>query len=45
MKQVFISDTHFGHDKFHSDNWEYKFWRKYNNINLFKYYIASKITL
>ena len=33
MKQVFISDTHFGHDKFHSDNWEYKFWKKYNNIN------------
>lgn len=33
MKQVFIADTHFGHDKFHSDNWEYKFWKKYNNIN------------
>lgn len=33
MKQVFISDTHFGHDKFHSDNWEYKFWKKYNLIN------------
>ena len=33
MKQVFISDTHFGHDKFHSDKWEYKFWKKYNNIN------------
>lgn len=33
MKQVFIADTHFGHDKFHSDNWEYKFWKKYNSIN------------
>ena len=33
MKQVFIADTHFGHDKFHNDNWEYKFWKKYNNIN------------
>ena len=33
MKQYFISDTHFGHDKFHSENWEYKFWKKYNNIN------------
>lgn len=33
MKQVFIADTHFGHDKYHSDNWEYKFWKKYNNIN------------
>lgn len=33
MKQYFIADTHFGHDKFHSENWEYKFWKKYNNIN------------
>lgn len=33
MKQYFISDTHFGHNKFHSDNWEYKFWKKYNSIN------------
>lgn len=33
MKQVFVADTHFGHDKFHSENWEYKFWKKYNNIN------------
>ena len=33
MKLVFIADTHFGHDKFHSDNWEYKFWKKYNSIN------------
>lgn len=33
MKQVFISDTHFGHDKFHSENWEHKFWKKYNSIN------------
>lgn len=33
MKQVFISDTHFGHNKFHSENWEQKFWKKYNSIN------------
>ena len=33
MKQVIIADTHFGRDKYHSDNWEYKFWKKYNNIN------------
>jgi calcineurin-like phosphoesterase family protein len=33
MKQVFIADTHFGHDKFHSDNWQVKFWKKYNSIN------------
>ena len=33
MKQVIISDTHFGHNKFHSENWEYKFWKKYNSIN------------
>ena len=33
MKQVFISDTHFGHDKFKNGKWEEKFWRKYNNIN------------
>lgn len=33
MKQVFISDTHFGHDKFHTENWEYKFWKKYYSIN------------
>ena len=33
MKQVFIADTHFGHDKFHSDNWQVKFWKKYNAIN------------
>jgi len=33
MKQVFISDTHFGHDKFHSENWEIKFWKKYFSIN------------
>lgn len=33
MKQVFIADTHFGHNKFHSDNWEQKFWKKYNSIN------------
>ena len=34
MKQVFIADTHFGHDKFHSDNWQIKFWKKYNSINV-----------
>ena len=33
MKQYFIADTHFGHDKYHSENWEYKFWKKYNSIN------------
>ena len=33
MKQVFVADTHFGHNKFHSENWEYKFWKKYNSIN------------
>ena len=33
MKQVFIADTHFGHDKFHSDNWQIKFWKKYMSIN------------
>ena len=33
MKQYFISDTHFGHDKFHSENWEQKFWKQYNQIN------------
>ena len=33
MKQYFISDTHFGHDKFHSENWEKKFWKKYDQIN------------
>ena len=33
MKQYFIADTHFGHDKFHSENWEFKFWKKYNQIN------------
>lgn len=33
MKQIFIADTHFGHDKFHSDNWEKKFWKQYYNIN------------
>lgn len=33
MKQVFIADTHFGHDKFHSDNWQIKFWKKYYSIN------------
>ena len=33
MKQYFISDTHFGRDKFHSENWEFKFWKKYNQIN------------
>lgn len=33
MKQIFISDTHFGHEKYHNENWEYKFWKKYNSIN------------
>ena len=33
MKQVFISDTHFGHNKYHSENWEYKFWKKYYSID------------
>lgn len=33
MKQYFIADTHFGHDKFHSENWEKKFWKKYDQIN------------
>lgn len=33
MKQVFIADTHFGHDKFHSNNWQIKFWKKYYSIN------------
>ena len=33
MKQVFIADTHFGHDKFHSDNWQVKFWKKYMAID------------
>lgn len=33
MKLVFMSDTHFGHDKFHTENWEYKFWKKYYSIN------------
>lgn len=33
MKQIFISDTHFGHDKFHSEDWEHKFWKKYYSIN------------
>lgn len=34
MKQIFISDTHFYHDKFHSENWERKFWKTYNSINV-----------
>ena len=33
MKQVFIADTHFGHNKYHSEDWEKKFWKKYNSIN------------
>ena len=33
MKQYFIADTHFGHKKYHSENWQNKFWKKYNNIN------------
>lgn len=33
MKQYFIADTHFGHEKYHSENWQNKFWKKYNNIN------------
>lgn len=32
LKQVFVADTHFGHDKYHSENWEYKFWKQYNAI-------------
>lgn len=33
MKQVFIADTHFGHNKYHSEDWEIKFWKKYFAIN------------
>lgn len=33
MKQYFIADTHFGHEKFHNENWEQPFWKKYNQIN------------
>ena len=33
MKQVFISDTHFGNEKHHNENWQQKFWKKYNSIN------------
>ena len=33
MKQVFIADTHFGHEKYHNEGWEIKFWKKYYNIN------------
>lgn len=33
MKQVFIADTHFGHEKYHSENWENKFWKKYYSLN------------
>lgn len=33
MKQYFIADTHFGHDKFHNEKWQQKFWKKYNSIN------------
>lgn len=32
MKQYFISDTHFGHNKYHTEDWERKFWKKYNAI-------------
>ena len=33
MKQYFIADTHFGHEKYRSEEWQVKFWKKYNNIN------------
>lgn len=33
MEKIFISDTHFYHDKYHTKNWEYKFWKKYNQID------------
>lgn len=33
MRLVFIADTHFGHDKYHNDKWQMKFWKKYNSIN------------
>ena len=33
MKQYFVADTHFGHEKYHNENWQRKFWKKYNNIN------------
>lgn len=33
IKQVFVADTHFGHEKYHSEKWEEKFWKKYFSID------------